>query len=60
MANHIACFSFLKNRNIFARGAGQTFGDLPVGLICRRRNSAFVIASEATQSMAIVMPVNLR
>jgi hypothetical protein len=23
MANHIADFSFLKNRNIFAKGAGQ-------------------------------------
>jgi hypothetical protein len=39
-------------RNIFARGDGQTFGDLPVGSIGRRRNINFVIAREAKQSVA--------
>src|SRR3984893_1356839 len=29
-ANHIVWFAFLKNRNIFAKGAGQVFADLPV------------------------------
>jgi hypothetical protein len=36
MANHIAWFVFRKNRNIFAKGAGQNVSigrwpDLPVG-----------------------------
>src|ERR1700686_349719 len=29
-ANHIVWFAFLKNRNIFAKRAGQVFADLPV------------------------------
>src|ERR1700730_7170674 len=36
-ANHIAWFAFRKNRNIFAKGAGQVFADLPVGQITARR-----------------------
>jgi hypothetical protein len=45
MANHIAGFVFLKNRNIFANGARQKISnttDLPVGQITgavRRTNS---------------------
>jgi hypothetical protein len=39
-------------RNIFARGTGQIFGDLPVGSIGRTRRSASVIVMEPKQSTA--------
>jgi 3-oxoacyl-[acyl-carrier protein] reductase len=44
--------SLICKRNIFARRAGQTFVDLPDGLVCREK-SLFVIASEATQSIPL-------
>jgi len=36
--------------SIFAKGAGQTFGDLPVVPIGRARRRHFVIAGQANQS----------
>jgi hypothetical protein len=36
-------------RNIFAARAGQTFGDLPVALLCRGRDNRIRLAREAKQ-----------
>jgi hypothetical protein len=41
-----ARFARRGNRNIFTRGAGQTLGDLPVGLFCRTHRLQLVVASK--------------
>jgi hypothetical protein len=42
-------FAISENQNIFSKGALQTFGDLPVGLLCRGSVRKISLAREAKQ-----------